>query len=197
MGLSIEEFWRQVVHLLFGSLTAFLVWIDFATLERVTIVIPLAFAVMKLIQMDYFPIFSPLLNRLERPEDLKKTPGRTVLAFLLSCWLLLFFFPKSIVLASIMIWTVGDAVGHMFGAAFGRVSTRINRLKNIEGIIIAFLFSVLAAGIFVPRTLALFGAGVGMLVELLPHTIFGRRIPDNFTIPFASAVAMAVVQMLV
>lgn len=195
--MSLSEFWRQVAHLVLGSFGAFLVLIDFATLERVTFFIPWAFAVMKLIQGDYFPIFSPLLNNLERPEDLKTNPGRSVIAFLISVWLLLFFFPKPIVLASIMIWSVGDAIGHMFGATFGRIPSIINRRKNIEGVILGFLFSVLAAHIFVPRPLAIFGAGLGMFVELLPHKVFGRHIPDNFTIPLASAVAMAVVSMLV
>ncbi len=111
--------------------------------------------------------------------------------------MLLFFFPKSIVLASMMIWAVGDAVGHMFGATFGRIPSRINRLKNLEGVIIAFFFSALAARIFVPWPLALFGAGVGMFVELLPHNVFGKHIPDNFTIPLAAAVAMAVVLVFV
>lgn len=113
------------------------------------------------------------------------------MAFLVSLWLLLMYVPQRIVLASIMVWTFGDSVGHLFGASFGKMPSRINPAKSIEGALAAFLFSVLAAHIFVGRAEALFGSGFAVLVELLPHRIAGRHVPDNFTVPLAAAAGMA------
>lgn len=195
MALSVFELKRKVAHLIFGIITVILIKAGFGTIGRLTILIPLTFAIIKLIKADYFPVLSRAFRHLERPDDLESNPGRSVIAFLVSLWLLLFFFPQPIVLASVMIWSVGDSVGHLFGASFGSIPSGIDRRKNIEGVIIAFLFSVLAAHIFVPRPLAIFGSGIGIFVELLPHEILGRKIPDNFTMPLASAVAMAVVSL--
>ena len=61
----------------------------------------------------------------------------------------------------------------------------------IEGAIVAFLFAVLGANIFVTNSQALIGSGFAVLVELLPHRIAGRHVPDNFTVPLAAAVGMA------
>lgn len=190
-ALAPFEFRRKLAHILFGILTTLLVFIGVATAERALILLPVAYGMLLLVKAGYFPVLTPAFESMEREHDLRNRPGVSVMAFLVSLWLLLMYFPQRTVLGSLMIWTFGDSVGHLFGASFGRIPSRINPAKNIEGAIAAFLFAVLGANIFVTNSEALFGSGFAVLVEMLPHRVAGRHVPDNFTVPLAAAAGMA------
>ncbi len=199
MGLSLFEFRRQLAHIIFGLIVVGLIFVGWATAERVLISLPIALGMLKLLQAGHFPILSPAFNKLERENDMKINPGISIMVFLVALWLLLFALENynvNIVMGSVIIWAFGDSIGHIFGASFGRISTTIDRTKKIEGVVVAFLFAVLAARIFVQRDMAIAGAGVGVFVELLKLRVLGRRIPDNFTVPLAAAFAMVVVGLL-
>ena len=170
MALSAFEFRRKLAHILFGILTTLLVLAGIATSERALILLPVAYCMILLVKAGYFPVLTPAFRAMEREEDLMNRPGVSVMAFLVSLWLLLMYFPLEIVLGSLMVWTFGDSVGHLFGASFGKMPSLINPSKMIEGAI---------------------GSGFAVLVELLPHRFAGRHVPDNFTVPLAAAVGMA------
>ena len=191
MALSVFEFRRKLAHILFGILTTLLVLAGIATSERALILLPVAYCMILLVKAGYFPVLTPAFKAMERDENLLNRPGVTVMAFLVSLWLLLMYFPLEIVLGSLMVWTFGDSVGHLFGASFGKMPSLINPSKMIEGAIVAFLFAVLGANIFVTNSQALIGSGFAVLVELLPHRFAGRHVPDNFTVPLAAAAGMA------
>ena len=195
MTLSRLEFWRKTTHLLFGLLAAFVTWAGIVNPLTVLLLVPLCLAFVVLAKSGYAPLLSPLCASMEREEN-SHLPGKTAMYFIVSWAVLLWWFPLEIVLASILILSFGDSIGHLVGAAFGRIPTLVNPRKNWEGIVAGFLTAAMAAYLLVPREAAIFGAAVAMGVEALPHRIHGWELPDNFTVPLAAALAMSAVVWL-
>ena len=122
---------------------------------------------------------------------LKKSEANRVLGstYMAAASLLVFlFFDKELAILALMYIAVGDPLAGVVGKRYGRL--KIGN-KSVEGTI-AFAVgagavgcALIAAGLDVPYWVALGGAGVGALVELLPSPV-----DDNLTVPPVSGVAM-------
>ncbi len=98
------------------------------------------------------------------------------------------FFDKEIAILALMYIAVGDPLAGVVGKRYGRVKVGS---KSVEGTL-AFAVgaggvgcALIAAGLDMPYWVALGGAGVGALVELLPSPV-----DDNLTVPAMSGVVM-------
>ena len=98
------------------------------------------------------------------------------------------FFDKEIAILALMYIAVGDPLAGVVGKRYGRLKIGS---KSVEGTL-AFAVgaggvgcALIAAGLDVPYWVALGGAGVGALVELLPSPV-----DDNLTVPTMSGVVM-------
>ncbi len=98
------------------------------------------------------------------------------------------FFDKEIAILALMYIAVGDPLAGVVGKRYGRVKIGS---KSVEGTL-AFAVgagaagcALVAAGLDVPYWVALGGAGVGALVELLPSPV-----DDNLTVPPVSGAVM-------
>ena len=126
--------------------------------------------------------FSVLLKESESSRVLGSTymTASSLIAFLA--------FDKEIAILALLFAAAGDPLAGTVGRRFGRL--RIGR-KSVEGTAAfaagagAVGCGLIAAGLDAPYWVALSGAGLGALVELLPIPI-----DDNLTVPLASGVLM-------
>ncbi len=128
------------------------------------------------------------LSLFERDHHLEQFPGRGVLFFTIGSYITLLLFEQNIAYAGILILSVGDAISNIVGRRWGKISTKLNPQKNIEGNIAGILASLPFAYYFFPNIYAVIAAStVGMFLEIPAIRIFGIDIDDNLLIPIGAA----------
>ncbi len=134
---------------------------------------------------------SPLkkfLSIFERDHHLEKFPGRGVLFFTIGSYIALSLFEKNIAYAGIAILSIGDAVSNIVGRLYGKITTKLNPKKKIEGNLAGILASIPLAYYFFPNIYAIIAACfVGMFLEIPNIKIFKFEIDDNLIIPIGAA----------
>ena len=152
------------------------------TLTGITIVLELSRRRFPWLNEWFMSQTSVLLKESESSRVLGSTymAAASLLVFL--------FFDKEVAILALMYIAVGDPLAGVVGKRYGRV--RIGS-KSVEGTV-AFAVGagavgcvLVAVGLDVPYWVALGGAGVGALVELLPSPI-----DDNLTVPAVSGAVM-------
>jgi len=146
--------------------------------------------------LDLVRLKSPRLNALTlkmfgkimRREELKSISGNSF--YILGLFVLVFFFPKPVVLLSALYLAIGDPIAAVVGTHWGK--TKLTSRKSCEGAaanftataLVTYLFGVgfLQLDTVQAAALALLGGGISTLVELMP-----LPLDDNFTIPVGSA----------
>ncbi len=87
--------------------------------------------------------------------------------------------------------SVGDAVCNLAGRHWGRIKTRLNPHKALEGTLAGILFSAPVAWFFVHDwPAAVLSTTVAMFLELPHVSLFGFEIDDNLLIPLATGVGL-------
>lgn len=115
----------------------------------------------------------------------------TTTLFLVASLLTVVLFPRGIAIAAILFLVVGDPVAEIVGLRYGRVPLLGKSLEGtLAGLCACLLMAALARalplGLGWPALLA--GAVAATVAELLPIPV-----DDNFTIPLAAGLAMALV----
>ena len=132
-----------------------------------------------------------LLGFFERPHHMENFPGRGILFFTLGAFLSLMLFEKNTAYAGIAILSVGDAVANVAGRHFGRIKTKLNPDKYIEGTLLGILIAIPAAFFFFPNWVAAGAASVvAMFLEMPSIRLFNFEIDDNLIIPLAASVTL-------
>lgn len=133
-----------------------------------------------------------LLSFFERDHHMENFPGRGILFFTIGAFLCLLLFDKPVAYAGIMILSIGDAVSNLVGRHFGRIKSRLNPKKYVEGTLLGILVSIPIAYYFVPNMLgATVAAIVAMFLEMPSIRIFKFEIDDNLIIPIAASFTLS------
>lgn len=152
--------------------------------------------------LDVFRLWVPSVNALSlklfgkimRREELRSITGNSF--YVLGMLVLVVFFPKPVVMLSLIFLALGDPSAAVVGTLYGR--RKILGKKSLEGSLANFALCGLA--VFVlglsyfgyssdhALRLALIGGAISMIAELLP-----LPIDDNFTIPVSSAILLTLV----
>lgn len=190
--VNILEIKRKLFHLLSGLVLVILIDLGIFNWISLLIIFILGLAFSFLIKRKIrVPIVSWLLDHMDREHDLKKFPGKGPIYFVLGCLISVLLFEKNIALASIIILTIGDSVGALFGLHFGNIKNPLNRNKFIEGTIIGIILAFVGACIFVNYKEAFFGALFGMLIESIELRLNKDiKIDDNLTVPIVSGLVI-------
>jgi len=112
--------------------------------------------------------------------------------YLLSAFLSIFLFSKSIAITVLLFLSVGDTVAYFIGTRFGKVV--LLREKTLEGSL-SCLFICVVISLLIPHlplSVKIAGAIGASLVELFP---FG--VDDNLLLPLVSGLIMEVLKYLV
>ncbi|MBN2307309.1 hypothetical protein JXD20_04960 [Candidatus Peregrinibacteria bacterium] len=182
------EFRRQILHVLYGF--GLLFCYHYSIIDnRILLGMIIGGAITSLmVKKEKLSLVKKFLKFFERDHHLEKFPGRGVLFFTIGTYLALVLFERNIAYAGIMILSVGDAVSNIIGRHYGKISTKLNPDKNIEGNLVGILVSIPFAYYFFPHIYAVTAACfVGMFLEIPAIRIFGFEIDDNLLIPVGAA----------
>jgi len=124
---------------------------------------------------------------LERENHLFNIPLRGLIFFLLGVTVTIYFFDLLPALGGIVVLSVADSIGTLYGKYMGRLHIPWNKDKHLEGPIIGGGLAALACVSFLPVLPALVGAYVGAFIDTLTIRIFGFELDDNLIIPIISA----------
>lgn len=182
------EFRRQILHILYGFGLLFLYHYNVID-NKILLGMIIGGAITSLmVKREKLSPIKRLLSFFERDHHLEKFPGRGVLFFTIGSYIALVLFERNIAYAGIVILSVGDAVSNIVGRHYGKISTKLNPDKHIEGNIAGILISIPFAYYFFPNIYAVIAACfVGMFLEIPAIRIFGFEIDDNLLIPIGAA----------
>lgn len=190
---------RRLYHLVLGiaCVLAYAYFMDRKTCYWAIIYIGGPFIVLDILRQQ-----SPLLKRLAlkhfspvmRRNELLGLSGNSY--FILGLFAVVFFFPKSVALLSILYLAIGDPVAAWVGTNFGKI--RLLGKKTLEGALANFLVSVIATIVFAHWYLHLKGSDAWMLSVLGGlASVIAELIPlpvdDNFSVPVLAALQLSLI----
>ena len=191
------ELRRQTFHLFAGLIAAILVWNNLFSPRIFFIVLVLGLGISLYSRNHDIPIVHTFLDYFDRPEDRKKLPGTGALYILSGILLTVYFYPKGIATASIVILAIGDSFNHFIGRFWGRLKTPLNPVKNIEGGIIAAIVCTFALLPWIPWWKTLIASTIALTAELLEWEILRFKINDNLVIPIVAGAVFVVMRVYI
>lgn len=188
------ELKRKIAHILFGIMGLFLLIYNIITPMIIFIILAIGVCVSLLSLRIKIPLISWFLDNFERDKDKNHLPGRGVIFAVAGSLIALKLFPRDIALASILILIFADPISHLFGKAFGKTKSPLNKTKNIEGHLAGAIISSLMAIFFVHPILAIPGAVTAMIFESIAIEIQKIQLDDNLIIPLVAGTAMFLIK---
>ncbi len=191
------ELRRQLFHLVAGMSAAFLVWKELLLPEIFFTLLVAGLGISLISRNKRIPIIATLLDTFDRVEDRKTLPGKGALYLLSGILLTMYFYPKGIAAASIVILSIGDSLNHFIGRFWGRIKTPLNPVKNIEGSVIAAIICTLALLYWIPWWKTLIASTIALTAELLEWEILRFKIDDNIVIPLVAGAVFTAMNVYV
>ncbi|PIZ71232.1 hypothetical protein COY07_05300 [Candidatus Peregrinibacteria bacterium CG_4_10_14_0_2_um_filter_43_11] len=186
------EIRRQIIHILYGPLLVMLYEKAFLNEKILLGLILIGAGTSYMIKRKQLNVVARVLSFFERDHHMENFPGRGILFFTIGAFLSLILFDKSIAYASILMLSAGDAISNLTGRHFGRIKTRLNPKKYIEGTILGILFSIPIAYYFVSNIIAAsVASSIAMFLEIPNIRLFGFEIDDNLIIPLAAGFTLS------
>lgn len=192
---------RKVYHLLNGvfcfALYAFLLTktqalVVLGTLGGILVMLDILRLRFPAVRNAALSVFGKVMRR----EELKSLTGNSF--YILGIFVITLFFPKPIVLLSVLFLAIGDPIASIVGTAYGK--TKLWNQKSLEGALANFASTALVTALMgtfyfhltagQTLILAIVGGLVSTTAELVP-----LKIDDNFTIPVISAILLTVVSL--
>ena len=181
----ISELLRKSTHLAGLTLPVIYLFLDKPTmLILVGVLTGFAFAVevVKWLSPGFADLFFRTLAPLLRSHERKgAVTGATY--YLVSVFLSILFFAKVLAIVCIFFMIFGDMAAALVGKKWGK--TKLLGAKSLEGSAACFIVCVAIALVQLNPIIAIIGALVATLVELMPFPI-----DDNLTVPLISGAVM-------
>ena len=181
----IGELLRKSIHLLGLTLPVIYLFFDKSTmlvfmgmLVAVAVIVEFVKWISPRFGAFFFQIFTPLLRSHERKGAVT---GATY--YLISTFLCIFFFAKTLAIVCIFFMVLGDMAAALVGKMWGK--TKLLAGKSLEGSAACFIVCAVIALVKLNPVIAIVGALVATIVELIPFPI-----DDNLTVPLISGAVM-------
>ena len=184
---------RQMAHLVTGLLIVLLIKLRVLNVYMLGAVLVGGGTLALISRYKEIPYVYDALRLFERPEQMKRLPGKGPFFLVLGSLLALIFFEEPIALAAISIMAVGDSLTTLVGIYYGRIKSPTNPLKHLEGTVLAIIAGTIVAFNFVPFEKAFLGAFVAMSFEALTIRHIDRILDDNLLIPLVAGVVMSLI----
>lgn len=181
------ELRRQGLHMLYGVILVALHAWGWLTNQLLLGIIVGGILMSLLVKHQKLSLLERFLRLFERQHHLEAFPGKGPLFFTIGAYLSLILFPPAIAYAGIMVLTFGDAFSNIIGRHFGKIKTKLNPDKCIEGNLAGILLAIPFAYYFFPHLGAVIAAStVGMFLEIPKIRLFDFEIDDNLLIPLGA-----------
>jgi len=186
------ELRRQIIHIIYGPAIILLYEYELLTIPILLGMIIGGTAMSLMIKRQRMNPVRWVLSHFERDHHMDNFPGRGILFFTIGVFLTLLIFPKQIAYAGIMVLSIGDAVSNLIGRHFGKIKTKLNPDKYIEGTFVGIIISIPIAYYFVPNLAAAIAAScIAMFLEMPNIKIFKFEIDDNLLIPLGASFTLS------
>ena len=148
------EIRRKIFHIILGIFVVLLIYYNIIKFWMSLVLLVTGLIVSLSSRRYTLPVIGWFLKIFDRPEH-KKFPGKGVIAILSSFTILLLLrdsrvLSTNIILASIMIWTLGDSLSAIIGKTYGQIKHPFNDSRFIEGTVSGIVGGALGAFIFIP-----------------------------------------------
>ena len=190
------EWNRQLFHIFLGIAIVVSLVYDFIDKKLIFIIIITGLVLSYLSKKIKIPIVRQLLQKFERKKELNEFPGKGTIFYFIGVYIALFFFPKDIAMASIMILALGDSVSHIYGLHYGKVKHPLSKTKFLEGTIAGFAFGFIGALVFAKPLEAFFASLIAMIVEAIEIKIGTQQVDDNLIVPFVAGTVIWLVRLI-
>lgn len=170
-----HEYSRQMVHLVFGLVIAFILLVpvpDLAVLVYAASLLCGLMLVEVLLKGWYVPGVTEIVRAFERETVF---PGKGTVYFVAGALFCAVAFTPKVAFIAVLSLTILDSVATLIGLRFGR--HQIINGKTAEGSCAGFLVLFVALLLLLPPAVALLVAGIAALAELF------SPIDDNLVIP--------------
>jgi len=186
------EIRRQIIHILYGPLLILLYHYQIINTSLLLGMIIGGAVASYLIKREKLSIVAKVLSFFERDHHMEQFPGRGILFFTIGAYLCFMIFEQTIAYAGILILSVGDAVTNIIGRHFGKIKTKLNPEKFIEGTFVGVLVSIPIAYYFVPDIWAAITASIVAMFLEMPHIKVSEfEIDDNLLIPLGASFTLS------
>lgn len=187
-----KEIRRQIMHLFYGPILVLLFSLKLISLEILFGMILGGCFMSLMVRKNKMNPVRWLLSHFERDHHMENFPGRGILFFTIGAFLSILLFKENIAYASILILSFGDAFSNIIGRHFGKIKTKLNPEKYIEGTLVGILVSIPVAFLFVPNIWAAISAScIAMFLEMPSIKLFGFEIDDNLLIPLGAGFTLS------
>lgn len=195
--LTRRELGRQLIHILVGLITIFLIYTEILKPFTLFLIVIIGFLLSFVCKYSRIPIVSHFLDWFER--DNVSFPGKGMIFFFIGVLLSIELFPQDIALAAIMVLTLGDSFSHLVGARIGKMKNIFNghSKKLFEGTVAGTLMGFLGAVIFVPIPEAFLGAFGAMVAEVVEIHFNKSELDDNLVVPLVAGAVMLLVMKFI
>ena len=109
--------------------------------------------------------------------------------------LALFFFPKDVAMACIIILALGDGIAPLAGK-YGSIKGIFNKKKMVEGGVVGAMVAAIGAMLFVPALEAWMAAVFAMFAEGIDWKLGVNQIDDNIIMPLVAGVVIMAVRFI-
>ena len=186
------EIRRQIIHFIYGPILILLYHYHIINNSLLLGMVIGGAMASYLIKREKLSLIARILSFFERDHHMKQFPGRGILFFTIGAYLCLILFEQHIAYAGILILSVGDAITNIAGRYFGKIKTKLNPHKFIEGSIVGILVSIPIAYYFVPNIwAAITTATVAMFLEMPNVKVSEFEIDDNLLIPLGASFTLS------
>jgi len=193
--MNILEIKRQIFHWLFGIILVILLMYGLIDTWILFYLIIIGLIISFLSKKTNIPVIYWFLENFERPQDLKKFPGKGLITYLIGAFLVTLLFPLEIAMASILILAFGDSVSTIFGIRYGKRKHMLNDKKFIEGSIAGLIAAFVGALIFLPWFEAFAAAFFAMTAEAIEIKIGRGQVDDNIVMPLVAGIVVQIVRL--
>jgi len=194
--LSKVELKRRLFHLISGIVLVGLIYFDILDIFGAGIILAIAVLLSLIFRKYKIPILYTIEKQLDRPEDLKKFPGKGAVFYMVGVFLALVLFPKNVAMASIIIMALGDSVAPLIGQ-YGSIKSPLNSKKYVEGSIGGMLAAAIGALIFVNPLESISGAAGAMIAEVVGLKVGSNQLDDNIIMPLVAGGIIMLIRVLV
>ena len=197
MGIAQQlEFRRQLMHLFVGLAFVILLYFNVINAYVVFFILILGLILSLISKKIKILFIYDMLKNFERPHHIKSFPGKGPLFMILGIFLSLLFFHKDVALASIMILSLGDSLGHIVGRYYGKMKHPLSSVKMLEGSIIGTIAAFLGALIFVSAFEAFLASLIAMAFEAADIRAKKHILDDNLVIPLLSGAVISLIRLI-
>lgn len=187
-----REFRRQILHIFYGPILILLFHYQLLTLSILFGMIVGGSVMSFMIKRERLSLFRRMLLLFERDHHMENFPGKGPLFFSIGTFLTLLLFDPLIAYAGILILSFGDGISNLVGRHYGKIKTKLNPDKYIEGTLVGILISIPVAYAFVPNIVAAFAASsIAMFLEMPCIRLFNFEIDDNLLIPVGASFTLS------